>query len=344
MDIVLLKNESDEKAWTKYIDSTSHSSFFHHIGWKKVLEKTYGFQGYHLMAIERDEVTGVLPLILGKSFFFGSFLATGLYCSHGGVCTEKPDVRQRLVERAIELTRATGAGYLEIKNYGEKCGKLITKEQYCTLVLELDGDPQQIWGNKVQKYKRRDVTRARKKGLKAEVGGMEYFDDYYSVISRNMRDLGTPAHSYRFYRTLFEEFEDRNRFVLVKTDGRTVAAVNFFLFKDTVYPQWGGSIREYLKMYPNELMYWKMIEYSCENGFRRLDFGRSRWNSGTFQFKSHFGAEPEPLYYQYYLNKRKRLPDIDPTNPRYRLSILIWKRLPLFLASAVGSRIIRFVP
>ena len=130
----------------------------------------------------------------------------------------------------------------------------------------------------------------------------------------------------------------------MKRDGRAVAAANLFFFKESVYPQWGGSLKEYRGMYPNELLYWRAIEYACENGYRYFDFGRSRWDSGTFRFKSRWGAEPRPLFYQYYLNRAKEVPEIDPTNRRYRLYIELWKRMPLFLANRIGPRIIRYVP
>jgi FemAB-related protein (PEP-CTERM system-associated) len=341
---VLTRNENDEKAWTEYILSSPNSSFSHQIIWKKILKTSYGLKSYYLMAIERNEVKGVLPLFLGKSLFFGSFLATGLYCSHGGICADGPEAGELLIEKAIQLTREMGVGYLEIKNYNTKYGKLITKDQYCTMILPLDPDPQKIWEPCVHASRRKYVRRAKKRGMKAEIGGLEHFDDYYRVLSRSMRDLGTPVHGRRFFKTVFSEFNDQSKIIIVKNGKEAVAAGNLILFRDTAYAMWAGSNREFQKIYPNELMYWKAIEYSCENGYRYLDFGRSKWNSGTFQFKSRLGAEPVPLFYEYHLNRKKELPDIDPMNPRYRMYINIWRKLPLFLVNAVGSRIIRFVP
>jgi len=344
LEVIRLQTERDEKAWAKYLESSPRASFYHQVGWKNVLEKSYGFKSYYLMATEDSMVKGILPLTLGKSLFFGSFLATGLYCSHGGVCAENQEAEDLLIREAIHLVQKTGVDYLEIKNYDLKRGDLLSKDHYCILVIGLNTDPQEVWRDKVHRYRRRDVKRAQSKGLSAEIGGLEYMDDYFMVLSRNLRDLGSPVHSYRFYETLFEEFEEQTRIMVVKKDRQTVAAVNLFFFKDTVYPVWGGSLKEYRNTYPNELMYWRAIEYSCEKGYRYFDFGRSRWNSGTFKFKSRWGAEPRALFYQYYLNKGKDIPDVDPTNPRYQLYIAIWKRLPLFVTNWIGPKIIRFIP
>jgi hypothetical protein len=38
------------------------------------------------------------------------------------------------------------------------------------------------------------------------------------------------------------------------------------------------------------------------------------------------------------------VPDQSPKNPKFRLAIEAWKRLPLWLANAAGPRIVRGIP
>jgi hypothetical protein len=38
------------------------------------------------------------------------------------------------------------------------------------------------------------------------------------------------------------------------------------------------------------------------------------------------------------------VPDQSPKNPKFRLAIETWKRLPLWLANAAGPRIVRGIP
>jgi len=42
----------------------------------------------------------------------------------------------------------------------------------------------------------------------------------------------------------------------------------------------------------------------------------------------------------YYLRKAKEIPFMDPRNPRYRLAIAAWRRLPLAATRALGPRLI----
>ena len=61
----------------------------------------------------------------------------------------------------------------------------------------------------------------------------------------------------------------------------------------------------------------------------------------TFDFKKNWGFEPAPLYYEYFLVGDKSVPEINPLNPKYRLFIQAWKKMPLALANVIGPHIVK---
>ncbi len=48
-----------------------------------------------------------------------------------------------------------------------------------------------------------------------------------------------------------------------------------------------------------------------------------------------------PLHYEYCLYKRDSLPRNNPSNPKYKLMIEAWRRMPRSLANAIGPFIVR---
>ena len=82
---------------------------------------------------------------------------------------------------------------------------------------------------------------------------------------------------------------------------------------------------------------------SCERGIRIFDYGRSKRDTGSFSFKKNWGFEPTPLHYEYCLYKRDGLPQNNPSNPKYRLFIAAWRRLPVGLANVIGPNIVRYL-
>jgi lipid II:glycine glycyltransferase (peptidoglycan interpeptide bridge formation enzyme) len=101
---------------------------------------------------------------------------------------------------------------------------------------------------------------------------------------------------------------------------------------------------EYREFAPNDFQYWELMRRSVERGCRYFDFGRSKKDSGHFSFKKHWGFEPQPLHYQFYLHKLSQLPEINPRNPRYRRKIEAWKKLPHGITKILGPQIVKYIP
>jgi hypothetical protein len=72
-----------------------------------------------------------------------------------------------------------------------------------------------------------------------------------------------------------------------------------------------------------------------------FDFGRSKLGTGTFAYKSIWGFEPQPLHHEYFLLRQSEMPNVNPLNPKYALWVALWRRLPLFVANALGPFISR---
>ena len=80
---------------------------------------------------------------------------------------------------------------------------------------------------------------------------------------------------------------------------------------------------------------------AAERGCRLFDFGRSKVGTGAHAFKHNWGFTPVPLHYRYRLAPGAAIPDHNPLNPKYRLFIAAWKRLPLPVANVLGPPIVR---
>jgi lipid II:glycine glycyltransferase (peptidoglycan interpeptide bridge formation enzyme) len=126
--------------------------------------------------------------------------------------------------------------------------------------------------------------------------------------------------------------------------GKVVAAVMTFYYGDQMLPYYGASDPAYNEYAPNNYMYFEMMRWGGQNGYTRFDFGRSKKESGSFDFKAHWGMEIRELPYEMLLVKRKTRPDFTPKNPGFQKAIHLWQKVPLSLTRAVGPLLIRLVP
>ena len=114
-------------------------------------------------------------------------------------------------------------------------------------------------------------------------------------------------------------------------------------YKDEVVPYFGGSFREYNRLAVNNFMYWMLMKYGCERGYKIFDFGRSKKGTGSFDFKKRWGMTMTELPYQYALVRQTSMPDTSPLNPKFSLGIQAWRKLPLPLTRVIGPFISRHV-
>jgi len=114
-----------------------------------------------------------------------------------------------------------------------------------------------------------------------------------------------------------------------------------FYFRDEVLPYYGGGTAAARQRAGNDFMYWEVMRRAAGRGSRVFDFGRSKIGTGAHDFKKNWGFVPENLCYRYKLAPGASIPDHNPLNPKYRLFIAGWKRLPLVVANAIGPSIVR---
>jgi FemAB-related protein (PEP-CTERM system-associated) len=117
--------------------------------------------------------------------------------------------------------------------------------------------------------------------------------------------------------------------------------VQNFYFRNEVLPYYGGGTAEARHRAGNDFMYWEVMRRAADRGCRLFDFGRSKIGTGAYAFKHNWGFEPSPLNYRWHLAPGAAIPQNNPSNPKYRLFIAAWRKLPLPVANAIGPLIVR---
>jgi FemAB-related protein (PEP-CTERM system-associated) len=191
----------------------------------------------------------------------------------------------------------------------------------------------------VPRKQRAMIRKGMQNGLASEIDDAP--DRLHRIYAESVRNLGTPVFAQSYFRILREEFRDRSDILTVTSAGRPVAAVLNFYFRDEVLPYYGGGTAAARDLAANDFMYWEVMRRACERGCRVYDFGRSKIGTGAYAFKRNWGFEPTPLTYQFRLAAGRAIPDLNPLNPKLRLFVAGWKRLPLPLATALGPWIVK---
>jgi hypothetical protein len=92
------------------------------------------------------------------------------------------------------------------------------------------------------------------------------------------------------------------------------------------------------------LLYWDAISGASRAGRTEFCFGRSTEGSGPHRFKKQWGAAPTTLHWEYVLAEGASPPALNPDNPKYRLAIRAWQKLPVALTRWIGPGIAKDLP
>ena len=260
--------------------------------------------------------------------------------NHGGPLGAAGVVRQ-LADHTLELGRRTGVELLEFRNRVRSDLGLAVSHRKITVLLDLPENADSLWGRFPSKL-RSQIRRPQKDGIRVRFG-LDQVEPFFTVFSHHMRDLGTPTQPLRLFQAIAEEFPKDVWFGCAYLRDRPVAAGCGFAWGREFEMTWAASLKNYSRLAPNMLLYWRFIERAISNGIRVFNFGRCTPGGGTHRFKAQWGGRDEPLWwYRHATTTRTLTPS--PEERQYRWGSLVWRRLPVRAANALGPRIVQYIP
>ena len=341
--VLRIRTDVPAVEWDRYVERRTEASLYHRAAWAGVIERVFGHRTRYLAASAGDDIVGILPLVLFKTPLFGRFATSMPFLNYGGIVADSAEAESVLLEAGIDAAKSVGAQYLELRHTAQRFQHLPVLTHKVAMVLPLEQSVDDQW-KVLDRKLRNQVRKAEKSGLTVRIGGVDLVDAFHDVMVHNMRDLGSPVHGRRFFADVLTTFPDSSRVLSVWLGDQPIAASLILWHGDTVEVPWASAIRAHNPLCPNVLLYWEMLKFSIEHRFARFDFGRSTPLEGTYQFKAQWGAQPQQLYWEYWLAGDRTLPDRSPKNPKFSAAISLWRRLPLAVTRALGPVIVRNIP
>lgn len=302
------------------------------------MEECFSYEARYLLAEDNAGLRGVLPLFLVKNPILGKVLLSSPFAVYGGVLGGDASVRQALYDEALRMGKEEQVDYVEFRNgFAEQCVGVSNINRYVTFSRPVPADEEELLDS-LPKKTRNMVRKALKQPFEVayNVRDPKVFD---RVHSTNMRRLGTPNFPIRYFERLLANFGDMADIREVRLGGDVMAvSVNLF-FRGSMHTYHAAADSRFNALAPNTFMYFDHLRWAGANGCATFDFGRSKWNTGPFEFKRHWNTVMRELPYEVVLIRKRDLPNVSPANPKFSLPIRIWKKLPLSVTRAL-SRIV----
>ena len=334
---------SDEGAWDQALPLLEGATFCHLAAWRDVLSDELGHEPFYRAARAEDgTIEGLLPLFRVRSRLMGDRLYSVPHMNYGGPVGTH-EARAGLENWILELAGSIPSiKRIESRGLVPPTGALSPDNRKVTVLLDLPEDSETLWNDGLRSKTRTKVRRPLKEGWEFRQGPGEVAA-FYEVFAQNMRDLGTPVLPLRFFERLLRAFPQEVVVGSVWAENRPVAGGFGFHWQEEYEMTWSSSLREYNRLSPNMLLYWRTMEAVIQRGARRFNFGRCSPGSSTHTFKLQWGGFDVDLPWGVWSPGT----DVDAPYTESRALMLAsswWQRLPVSVATRAGPWFARQLP
>ncbi len=324
-----------------FVMSHADGTPFHRPSWMTAISSATGHDYRYIVTEDgHGNLTGILPLHMIHSALFGRALVSSGFAVGGGILAANDRLKSQLAEAAWQFAETYSFPSVELRGGDfEAAGWQTKSDIYAGFVCDLaDNDEEQLLA--IPRKQRAEIRKGLKNELDVRIGTTEQdIVDHYRVYSESVRNLGTPVFPHALFEEVISNFGNNADILTVLSDGKPIASVLSLYHQDTVMPYWGGGTWDARRFRANDIMYYTLMNHARERGCHRFDFGRSKLGTGAFSFKKNWGFEPQPLSYAIRTAQDEEARDINPMNPKYRLQVALWQRLPLPIANLLGPYI-----
>ncbi len=245
--------------WDEFVLAQPHGTFFQLTGWKRVLEKTFGYEACYFYTERAGTITAIAPLFLVSNWLMGQCLLSVPLGVYGGICAADEESKQALLAHIQRLSLSQQVDFLELRNRnGGAIPGFHRNERYATFTTALSPDTESLFKG-FPRDTRYMIRKAQKAGLRVR-RGMDQLGSFYEMFAESMRRLGTPVFPLSLFENLQEEFGDRMDLLLVYSGEKPVSGVISFFFRDTILPYYAGAAPEAPRLAANNFMYWELMK------------------------------------------------------------------------------------
>lgn len=331
--------------WDDFVDTHPLATPYHKTGWMQAVNKAYGFSSIGLVAVEGSTIVGVLPLVVMKTPLGKRSVCSLPYCDAGGALVSAENAEALLHAHVAELAAKKQWHKAELRYAASETAEDVEQFAKVRMLLDLPETSEQLMSSFKSKL-RSQIRKAEKNGLTATLGTDEaHLNGFYQVYARNMRDLGSPAHSKAWFQSIVGAYGSGVMIACVYHENQVIGAGLVIRTNDKVSIPWASTNADFNRLAPNMLLYWTLLQYANDSGAKIFDFGRSTPGEGTYKFKKQWGAEPAPLNWQEFDGQQFSSVGMSksaPSSTRKQLES-IWRKMPVGLATFVGSNVRKYI-
>lgn len=291
-----------DSRWTQLVERDDRATIFHSPGWLLALRQTYGYEPVVVTTSPASQsLANGIAFCRIKSRLTGSRLVSLPFSDHCEPLVGAGEDPGEFVSlsgpdhwRYIELRPVEAAPILKPDQDGFR-----EAEKFWLHRLDLSPPVGEIFHRFHADCVRRKIRRAEKEWVAYQEGNNpSLLESFYQLLLRTRERHGLPPQPKTWFRNLAKFLGDSVKIRVASKDGRPIASIFTFSFKNKLTYKYGCSDERYHRFGAVQLLLWRAIQEAKDKNYSEFDLGRCEWgNSGLRVFKDRWGANRSKLTY-----------------------------------------------
>lgn len=290
-----------DSGWIDLINKNKTAMIFHHPAWIQTLADCYGYRPFIVGMRSHDgQLSAGTPVMEINSPITGRRWVSLPFSDFCSPLVQNDDVRRKITEEILSLAEAENIRNVELRGEYSHRPTLTTNSEFVLHEVALEQDCDQVF-SRLHPMHRRNIKTARSKDIRiVRCNTREDLKKFYNLHLHSRRRQGVPIQPLKFFELLGKNLIEPGLgfLLLAYHEEQCIAGAVYLHWQDTLTYKYGASLPNTLHLRPNNLIMWEAIQWGCNNGFNKLDMGKTALsNEGLRTFKSRWGAREYMLPY-----------------------------------------------
>jgi hypothetical protein len=327
--------DGDSRAWNEFVAGHPDATPYHSRAWRLLLESSFGYRAWSLMALDSDtqQASGVLPLFLVKSPF-GRRLVAVPFRDRGGPLWTDRSAFVALIDETRRIAAEVGAASIELKSVESYASDLVTRagleerRYWIRSVIPLAQFAGQSLDERLGAKRRSPIRQAQESGIVCDDAGVDAHV-WYDLHLQTQQRLGLPPFPFKFFRNLLHTLVPAGaaKLLIARHQGRALAATILLRHGTSVIYGYAASTAEGQRRAAPDVVLYTALTSAIAEGRAVFDMGSDApAQSGLLFFKKRWFAEQSEIP-TYRVGPPARV-EADSSSPRYRALRAGFRYLP----------------
>jgi FemAB-related protein (PEP-CTERM system-associated) len=279
-------------------------------------------------------------LVLVKSWLFGNRLISTGYLTDGGIFGDTEQSQDILLQNILTIAQKYHVDYIELRGgIKPNTHNLIIRDNiYANFIKDMTQIDDIL--TSIPRKKRADIRKALNNSDLSFTDAVT-IDEFYALFSASQHEHGTPIHYKKYYQALHQNLQF-TKIYGIKYKEKIVATCMVFFSNTQLIAYYGAADKEFKTQHVYDLLYYHLMQ-TAKNKKLEFNFGRSKYHTGSFDYKTFWGFSPIPTTHYIIPVSNKPIPDLRANNPEFSKKIALWRKMPRWFVHIIGGFILKHI-